>query len=302
MKESLYKIKLRFEDVYFNYNKLMLSLARILFGLFIFLFININLGVYPMLKSPAIAILLGVIAGFIPLPLTMVIAFALIGVHLFKMSIILLGAYVVLLALMYLLVFRICSDKWIIVFASIILFWIKMPYLIPILLGTVFSTSVIIPGTFATLLALFLDMAMKYKEGLDANTIGAISSTFVNFAKDVNIILWISITIIVTLIVSIIKTFNIKNCKEIAIVVGGIVELIVFFAVSIILKVNVNLLLVVILIALSTIIAIAFLWMFFPFNYKATEYLEFYDDEYYYCVRAIPLSKTKRDSILNDGN
>ena len=302
MKESLHNLKLKIEDLYFNNNKIVLAITRFIFALFIFGYINFTLGAFHLLKNPIITVALSVLAIFLPLPLTMIIAFIVIGLHLFKLSIILLIGYVVLLAVMYLLVFRICSDKWIVVFASIILFWIKLPYLIPLLLGIVFSTSIFIPATLATGFALFLEIAAKYKVGTETESISAISATFTNIAKDGYIIMWVLAVAISVLVVSIVKTFNMKNCKEIAIVLGGIVEMIILVAAKFILKVDVNIAIMILLNILSIVIALAFLWAMYPFNYKSTEYVEFFDDEYYYFVRAVPLSTSKRNELLNNSD
>lgn len=302
MKEILHNIKLKIEDIYFKNNKIALAVTRFVFALFIFGYINFTLGAFALISKPPITVLLSVAAAFLPLTITMVIAFIVIGLHLFKLSLILLIGYVVLLSVMYLLVFRICSDKWIVVFASIILFWIKLPYLIPLLLGIVFSTSIFIPATLATGFALFLDVAAKYKVGTESQSISAISATFTNMAKDSYIIMWVLAVAISVLIVAIVKTFNIKNCKEIAIIVGGIVEMAVLVATKFILNVDVNVAVMVILNILSIIIALAFLWAMYPFNYRATEYVEFFDDEYYYFVRAVPLSTAKKNELLSKNN
>ena len=302
MKESLHNIKLKLDDFYFNNNKITLAVGRLIFALCIFFYINTTLGAFQKLSSPIVSIILSALSIVLPLPIIMLMAFGLIALHIFKISIVLLAGYIVILSVMFLLVFRICPDKWIVVFATLILFGIRMPYLVPLLLGIVFSSSIVVPGLVATILALFLDMASKYKVTTEVQSISAISETYSSFAKDGFIIMWLIAIGVTIIVISIVKTLNIKNSKEIALIFGGFIQIVLLIGLKIILNVDINILLTVVLGLLSIIISIVVLWAFFPFNYKATEYVEFFDDEYYYFVRAVPISKNRKRELLNIEN
>lgn len=300
MKNKLQVYRSQIEKFYFEHNTICTAVLRVVLALFIFFYINTALGANPTFRKAYVPIVLSALAAFIPFPVTMALGFLLIGVHLLSMSPILLGLYIVLVALMYLLVFRMCYDKWIVVFATILLFWIKLPYLAPLILGMVFGPSVIVPAGLATVLTFFLKICsgslVTAKTESAPDMLGHIGTTIMKFSRDGAMMTWVLVTVGTILVITIIKTFRIRYCKEIALGAGALTELVLYLIGNQVFHADLSVAAAVLLIILSAGICLIVLWTLLPLDYTKTEYVEFFDDEYYYFVRAVPLTPTMRAS------
>lgn len=301
MKENLHNIKLRFDEMYFSNTPIFKIILKIVFAMIIFTTINFSLSDKSFIVVILLSLLLSVVLSFLPTSIMILAAFILVAYDMYYISVVLLGIYVLMLMIMYLLVYRICSDKWILVALAIFLFLIKLPYLVPLLLGITFSVSIIIPAIFAVAIGYIVQVASNtVSHSISANdSLSKISGLVTDLASDKSIILWILVTCITIIVIDIIKKLKIKNSKEVGLVVGTAVQLVLIFVLNSVFTIGLNVLVVVLLSVVSLIIAIGTFWMFFPLNYSKEEYLEFYDDEYYYCVRAIPMTKNKKEELIN---
>ncbi|MDO5695135.1 MAG: hypothetical protein Q4P30_00040 [Eubacteriales bacterium] len=304
MKQKMMALRRQLELIYFKNSNLWMRLARVVVALLIYIHINTVLGVHPTFSRWPVTILLSAAAAFLPLSVTLVLSFGLIAVQLLTLNMVFFAMFIVLLLLMYLLVFRLCYDKWIIVFASILLFWLKMPYLVPLMLGMVFGPSVIVPAAMATVMTFFLQSSATTVSELNLNDpnemINNIGGTIVRFMKNPEMMTWILVIALTLVVITIVKTFKMKFCKEIALVTGAVFEFLLIIIGNNAFHSSVSIGLAAVLIPVALLIAIIFLWLFIPLDYAKTEYVEFYDDEYYYFVRAVPMLKAKREALREE--
>lgn len=305
MKIKIQNIGNTIEMMYFQHNDVLTKILKAILGVIIFTFVTFNYGVNPLLSKFYVPILMAIVSIFLPIKAIVSLGFVLIGIHLYTFNLLFLVLYVVLIMLMYLLVFRFCADRWWIAFFSVFLFGINIPYIAPLILGLLFGPSIVIPGVLATVLSFFLKNVAFSKTALknagnSKDVINDISSAIMKFLKDPAMMAWILIMIVVILTVSIVRTFNINNSKEIAIIVGSVVELIMIFISNAIFKASLPLVFATLLTIISFAIMVVLVWMLYPLNYSETQYVEFYDDDYYYFVKAVPFTpKTKK--AFNNG-
>lgn len=104
----------------------------------------------------------------------------------------------------------------------------------------------------------------------------------------------VKIEVVTILVINIVRNTSLKNAKEKAIIVGAFVELICVLVLNHVFALKLNPVLVIVLTLVSLIISLIVLWAVLPLNYKEVEYVEFYDDEYYYFVKAVPLNSLQK--------
>lgn len=296
MKSFCNNIKVNIDKILTN-NPILKIVAKGLLSLLIMYSIYFTMFISKSMSMMLIPIVLSVLSSFLPLSIMVALAFCYIAFALYKISIIVLMIYIVVLLLLYLLIFRITSDKWGILFLCVFLFIIKMPYLIPLILGVTFPPSIFIPATASIILGRLVTVGQEtvtINKGVSEQISGA-NKIIINLLANKEILLWIILIIGTIFVVSIVNRLKIRNNKEIALIVGGVFQIILLIALNFAMKLNINVGISVVLIVLSILIAMILLWSFFPFNYKNVEYVEFYDDEYYYYVRAVPIKTQKKD-------
>lgn len=188
--------------------------------------------------------------------------------------------------------------------ATIVAFYFRVPYLIPILAGLYFGISTIIPISIGVimwnLIPVMTDLATKNNRmptgildfaSYPKNIILVYSSIFSDIIIRSTIISEITVFMLVIVVVYIIRKLSINYSKELAIFMGGFTSIIGFIILSCFIDLSFS---IGSMIFMNIIcIMIAYIVKFFDVlvDYKCAEILEFQDEEFYYYVKAIPKIK-----------
>lgn len=173
------------------------------------------------------------------------------------------------------------------------LFAIKIPFLLPVILGMSMGIAAIVPAVFGILIWRLIDYFSVNASALSAASTSDIIDTFADISHEVladrymlMAMLAFSICIIV---VSVISKTSLNHCWTIA-VIAGIFMLAVFFIYA---DISYGGALITDLagIILSLFLVLIYELVIYSVDYKATEHLKFEDDDYYYFVKAIPKIK-----------
>ena len=173
-----------------------------------------------------------------------------------------------------------------------IFFAIKIPYVIPLVVGLMGSAVSIIP-ILAGVLIYFTCLFAKQNIGLLTNTQSvdiaqrytqAINGIFSNKT----LLLFLIAFALATFIVYMVHKQNIDYAWQIAIAAGTITILVSIFAGDFIFDISLPLLEFIIGLAISVIIAYVYNFFVFSVDYSRSEYAQFEDDDYYYFVKAVP--------------
>ena len=173
-----------------------------------------------------------------------------------------------------------------------IFFAIKIPYVIPLVVGLMGSVVSIIP-ILAGVLIYFTCLFAKQNIGLLTNTQSvdiaqrytqAINGIFSNKT----LLLFLIAFALATFIVYMVHKQNIDYAWQIAIAAGTITLLVSIFAGDFIFDISLPLLEFIIGLVVSVIFAYIYNFFVFSVDYTRTEYAQFEDDDYYYFVKAVP--------------
>ncbi len=262
--------------------------------------INHNIGFMSRLKSPVVALLLAMISSFLPANVMAVFAVGLILVHLYSVSIELTAVLLVLFLIILLIYYRFSPKYAYALLLTPVAFALKVPFLIPLILGLTATPITMIPACLGGIVFYFLKNISAGSSTLlrveDENATQAYLYIIENTIKSSQMYLTIATVMLTILLVYLIRRMSTDHSWTIAIVTGTLFEALVFLIGDFVLDISENVIVVIIGAVVSILIAFALQFFVFNVDYTRTEYVQFEDDEYYYYVKAVPkMSIAKRE-------
>lgn len=173
-----------------------------------------------------------------------------------------------------------------------VLYALKLPYLLPIVIGLTAGVSGVIPAVFGTYLYFTLKFASSFEQALSSfgksdfvpKLTYVIDNTILNKEMIVMCICFAAIIILVSLL----KSFSFDRAWTIAIVVGGIVEAVIVIMSHIMMGIPFSMGGLIIGVVLAMVVAVILQFFIFSVDYSRTERVQFEDDDYVYYVKAVP--------------
>jgi len=254
--------------------------------------INMNLGYQTKLTVIHIPIVLSIIGAFLPYMAGAFIVAIFLLIHLLAASFELALIVGIIFILTIFIYYSFGKKDSVLLIIVPIFFAIKIPYVIPLVVGLVGSAVSIIP-ILAGVLIYFTCLFAKQNIGLLTNTQSvdikqrytqAINGIFSNKT----LLLFLIAFALTTFVVYMVHKQNIDYAWQIAIAAGTIAILVSIFAGDFIFDISVPLLEFIIGLAVSVIFAYIYNFFVFSVDYTRTEYVQFEDDDYYYFVKAVP--------------
>ena len=295
-----------------TYIDLAIKMLSVMIAMFV---INANIGFMDRLKSPVIAIVLGAVAAFLPNGINILLLMLVIVAHLYSLSMELAVVAVIILAIMFLLYLRFApKDSYVIILLPV-LFFIKIPYIVPMIMGLIGTPISIVSITFGIILYFIMNYAKVNASSItnitDDSGIQKITNFLENVLKSKEMWLTIIAFSIVVLVVYFIRRLSIDRAWTIAIIVGGIVDMLILLISELMIDTESGNSIVVTIIMSLLSIGIVYLlqFMILSVDYARTEHVQFEDDDYYYYVKAVPKItvttqnvKVKRINAANSRN
>jgi len=287
---SVYVLREQLQNLYSKYSLAADKILQFILAFFTFLFINNNVGFVSAASSPVITFVLAVICTFLPTVFTLVFAAVLTMVHMYGLSLGVLGVVAVIYMIMFAFYFRFTPKRAVIVLLVPIAFFLKIPYIIPIGIGLAATPAAIIPMVFGTV-AYFMITYIKSS----ATAIGSAE----NIMEEITLVmdqiisnkeLWITV-IAFTLCVFVVYTLrsmSIDHAWSIGIITGAVINIIVMVIGSVALHVSVSYGGLIFGSIVSALLGFVLELFLFSVDYTRSERLEYEDDDYYYYVKAIP--------------
>ena len=130
--DSLYVIRERMQDLYSRYSIVADKAIQFVLAVMTFYMINNNVGFMKTLASPVVALALAIIATFFPPIITVILATALILVHMYSVSIAALVVTALIFLIMYIFYLRFTPKMAIVVLLTPLAFALKIPVVVPI--------------------------------------------------------------------------------------------------------------------------------------------------------------------------
>jgi hypothetical protein len=291
----LLEIREKIRIFYAKYGTAIIMLGKFLIALWSVYYIDSTIGYNVKLTLLPIVLGIALVGAVLPASAFPIIVAILVLIHLYTLSleVTLTTAAIFLMMLLIYIIFM--PENGFVIVLVPLLFSIKIPYLLPLILGLMGSVSAIIPMSYGVI-GYYL---IQYVSGsatvlVETNSLGKLEKymQLVNGLKDNYMLYSVIIAFVVTLLVTmLIKSLPIAYAPIFAIITGVILQMIVLLSFNLLNNgagANISLAEIVIGCIVSGCIAILYQLVIRSVDYKRTESIQFEDDEYYYYVKAVP--------------
>ncbi len=275
-----------------KYEVYLIPIGKFLAALITFLIINGNLGYMEKVAKFPIALILALLCSFLPLNFVIICGALLSLLHVYALSMECALIVGVIYLLMFLLYFRFSPKDTFVVILTPICCVLQIPYAIPLALGLVGTPASVVSvgcGVVVYHILRYIKESANALSALDADGMMAKFKYLIDGIMGNKEMFVMVIAFVVTVIlVYIIRRMNIDYAWTIAIIVGGLADILILLIGDLMYTTNISIIGVILGSALA--FGVVKILQFFVFNvdYARTERVQFEDDEYYYFVKAVP--------------
>ncbi|MBS6396816.1 MAG: hypothetical protein KH452_06650 [Clostridiales bacterium] len=289
---ALLEMKQHLKIFYSKYDVYLIPAVKFLLAFFAFLVINGQIGFMERLASPAVSLLLALLCSFLPVNMIAVFGAVLICVHASVLSLEVFAMAAGLLFIMYAVYFRVAPGYGYMLVLTPIAFLMKIPYVLPLVLGLVGGPVCAVPLACGTIIYYLMYYMKSNAAMLSSSETEQMSSRLMYLVENVlnnrNVILTILVLAVTLMIVYSIHRLSVDYAWYLAIGTGAVANIVLFLIGALVMKVNVAIGPLVLGTLASLLIALVVEFFVFSVDYSRTEYTQFEDDEYYYYVKAVP--------------
>lgn len=289
---GLLVIKDRFKNFYAQHETYVLAVMKFLIVLIGMILIKVNIGYMDKLQSVPVMFAVSVLAAFLPLGLVILILAAIIVANIYALSMQLAIVSLGILIVMFIIYYRFTPKESVLLIIIPMIFFLKIPYLIPIVAGLVGTPLSIVAVAFGTIVYYMIHIIGKNAaiiNNMETDASASQTQYFLNLlVENKEMLFTIVVFLIVIVIVYYIKRMSINNSWTTAIIVGGSAEMVMFIVGSLAIKTELSVVMIVIGCVVSVLLSLVLQFFVFSVDYSRTEHTQFEDDEYYYYVKAVP--------------
>ena len=289
---SLLVFRERVKNIYQKYNLYITPAVKFIFALISLIAINNELGYDARLKSIPIVLALSLLSAFTPSAIMVLVSGLVATMHFYFVSPIMSIIVLILFIIIYLLFARFTPRYGYVILAIPILFFLKIPYMIPILLGIIATPIAIIPITCGVFIYYVLDV-IKAAITMQQNTsLEDILQLYINVIDSLTgnkqMIMTIVIFALILLVVFYVRKMKFDYAFEISIAAGAFTSILGFLVSDLILDKSDQIFAMLLGTVVSAGIVFAINFFKLTLDYSRTEIVQFEDDAYYYYVKAVP--------------
>jgi hypothetical protein len=289
---SLLEIKQYIIRFYMKNEAYISYVWKFLLALISIAMINNKLGYMSSLNNIAIVLMASLLCAILPPNFIVIVSAAFILGHLYSLSAESALVAMIIFLLMFLLYFRFSPKDTLAVLLTPLLFFMHLPYVMPLAMGLLGAPTSIVSVGFGVVIAYMItyfsgNTATIGTEGVEeaANQFQSVVSGLTGDKKMIVMIGAFAVTIVV---VYIIRRSTVNYAWKIAIAAGAVCLIISTLVGDLVTDANISFFGVIV----GTVVSAALMLVveFFAFNvdYTRTEKVQFEDDEYYYYVKAVP--------------
>jgi len=288
----LLELRERVKNFYQRYDTYILPVIKFIFALIVFNIINKEIGYDGRLKSLLIVLGISLLSAFTPSAVMVLLATVISVLHVYFISPILSIMIIVILLILYFLFIRYTPKLGYVLLAVPILFQLKIPYMLPILLGLV-STPVAMIPTSCGVIIYFLFQIIKTAVTMQINiSVEDILQLYTYVIDSLignrQMIMTIVIFSLIIMATYFIRKMSFNYAFEISILAGGLISILGFLISYLILNRADQILSMIIGSIISAGLVYIIHFFRLTLDYSRVEHATFEDDVYYYYVKAVP--------------
>ena len=288
----LLEFRERVKNFYQRYDAYLLPIIKFIFAYIVFQTINKEIGYDARLKALPIVLGVSLLSAFTPSAVMVLLASIISILHVFFISPILSVIIIVILMIIYLLFARYTPKLGYVLLAVPILFLLKIPYIIPILLGLVSTPIALIPTSCGVIIYFLFQIiksaiSMQFKISIE-DIIQLYTHVIDSLTDNRQMIMTIVIFALIIMVTYFIRKMSFDYAFEASILAGGLTGILGFLISYLILD-KTDQILSMILGTIASIMLVYIIHFFrLTLDYSGVEHAQFEDDVYYYYIKAVP--------------
>ena len=270
----------------------LIPAVKFIFALMAILEINREIGYDRRLMSVPIVLALSLISAFTPSAIMVLLASLLVVLHVYSISPFLSIIIVILLLIVYLLFARFTPRQGYVLLAIPILYFLKIPYVIPILLGLTCTPVAIVPtacGVFIYFIIQVIKTAVTAQVNSSVEDIlKQYTSLIDNLVGNKPMIMSILIFALILMVVYYVRRMKFDYAFEMSIAAGAITSILGFLISDLIFDQTDQIFSMIVGTIFSAGIVYVIHFFKLTLDYSGVEHAQFEDEVYYYYVKAVP--------------
>lgn len=254
--------------------------------------INNAIGHQPLLMSLPAELLLSLLGTFTPPVILTLLAAAFSLAHVYAASPILAILVAILMAVLYCFIARFSGKYGYVVLAIPVLFILKIPYVVPLILGLVATPMTVIPvacGVVVYRLFVIISSAAAVENSMAMEDILSLYIDVIDrLVADKQMFITLAVFFAIIIVMYLVRKLSIEYVFEISIAIGAVVCILGFLIADMVLQADLEITSVVFGTVGAMLLALVFQFFRLALDYTAVERVQFEDDDYYYYVKAVP--------------
>lgn len=289
---ELFVLKEKMRAFYGKYDMYIVPAIKFALAFVTFYLLNQNIGFMGKLKNPLVPLALALFSAFLPYGAITFLAGVFMLLHLSSVSFEMALVMVIVLVIVGILYYGFQPGDSYLLLLTPILFFLKIPYAVPLLVGLSGSLVSVIP----VCCGVFFFYAIQYvKQNAGVLTNDASVEITQKYAQVIKALFSNQLMLVMMaafavgiLVVYVIRMLSVDYAWSIAIVAGTVAQLAAVFVGDFMYNVSVPMGELLVGAVFSMIVAGIYTFFAFAVDYTRTEYLQYEDDEYHYYVKAVP--------------
>lgn len=266
--------------------------VKFIVAFMVFRCINNAIGSQELLMSFPVELLLALLGTFTPAVILILLAAVVSLAHVYVASPLLAILVALLMIILYCFIARFSGKYGYVVLAVPILFLLKIPYVVPLILGLVATPMSVIPVTCGIIVyrmfVVISNAAMIESKMAMEDILAMYIDVIDQLVADKQMIVYIAVFFVVIVAMQLFRKLNIEYVFEISVAIGSIVCILGFLVADVAIHSQINITSMVFGTVGSMVIALVFQFFRLALDYTAVERVQFEDDDYYYYVKAVP--------------
>jgi len=289
---TLLVLRARLRSLYQKYELYINPIVKFIVAMVVFQLINTSIGYDDRLKKLPIVLVLSLLSAFAPSAIMVLLA-ALVSIgHVYFVSKILSIIIILIILIMYCLFLRFTPKLGYVIIAIPILYVLKLPYLVPIVLG-LFTTPFSIVPTGCGVIIFYLFKVIKEATAMNVNvsiedTLQLYTYVANSLANNKQMFMTIIIFSLIIIVTYFVKRMKFDYAREIAIAAGALTCILGFLISDLKLDISEQIGAMILGTLVSAIIAVIIQFFYLTLDYTGAEHVQFEDEDYYYYVKAVP--------------
>ncbi|MBQ4058485.1 MAG: hypothetical protein IJD40_06095 [Lachnospiraceae bacterium] len=275
-----------------HYDFIVTPILKGIFAFFLLLMLNNQMGYFAALDNVVLLLGIACVCAFLPSEMLAGIGYVIVVLHSMKVSIEVGLLAVALILIFYFAYMRFSPKTGIIALVIPMCYTLHIVYAIPIVLGVLVGPVAIVPAVFGVILYYYqtglVDVSNMLATATEDEAVQGYQYIIALLVDNKFMLLTIVAFACVILITYFIYRLSFSNSWIVAIVVGGLLNVVMFLAGSVTLAVKVELSSILLGSLVGILIAVVLQFCKGIVDYQRTEILQFEDDDYYYYVKAVP--------------